>query len=154
MLQNNSKETISTEVHTALNRAMEIAIEDECNYIGCGHILLGLLDNKTDIVYKALNTLNFDLNDEIKQLRAAIKPMETAPEKFDLTTSGREAIKLMVNHARINGQRTISTPSLFIGTITSPYMTAATAFANTNAITPEVFKTALYTVLTKESNDF
>ncbi len=152
MLQNNTKETISPEVHTALNRAVEIAKEDKCNYIGCGHILLGLLYDKNDVVYKALNTLDFDLNDEIKQLHAAILPLEGTPisEQIDLTQSGREAIKLMVSHARRRGQRTIKTPSLFIGAITSPFMTAATAFADTNEITPEVFTTALHTLLNGE----
>ena len=150
----NPKETFAPEVHTALNRAIQIAREDKCNYIGCGHILLGILDNKTDVVYKALKTLDFDLNNEIKQLRKAILPQETlppVPEKLDLTQSGREAIKLMVSHARRKGQRTIKTPSLFIGTITSPFMTAASAFADTNNITPEVFTNALQHIIYNET---
>ena len=97
-------------------------------------------------MYKTLNTLDFDLKQEIKDLRAAIKPLEETPETFTFTQSAKEAVRLAVYHSRRTNRQTIGTASLFIGAITSPYLTAATAFADTNHITPDTFEQAMHSI--------
>ena len=98
-------------------------------------------------MYKTLNTLDFDLKKEIRELRAAIKPLEQNPETFTFSQSAKEAVRLAVYHSRRTNKRTIGTISLFIGAITSPYLTAATAFADTNNITQDTFDQAMHSIL-------
>ena len=93
-------ETFSNNLTNIISKAITLAKESKCNYIGTGHLLLGIWE--TDCTAKKiLTTFNVDYNKEIEDLRKSILNNDKLSDtSFQPTESAKEAIKIAVNTAR------------------------------------------------------
>ena len=141
-------ETLNKAFHTVINNAIKIAQDTKCDYVGTGHALLALYEYEECTASKILRSFDeINYEKEIADLRDSIKPHDEPAPDLKISPALKSAIANAVSQARITNAREIGTEHLLHGLITTPFITASVAFAETNKITTSRVRETLHTLL-------
>ena len=141
-------ETLSNDVRTVITNATTLARDTKCDYVGTGHALLALYEYEECTASKILRSFTeINYEKEIADLRDSIKPHDEPAPDLKLSPALKSAIANAVSQARITNNKVIGTEHLLHGLITTPFITASVAFAETNKITTSRVRESLHSIL-------
>lgn len=141
-------EHLSANAHIVINNATKLARDTNCDYVGTGHALLALYDYeecKGSKILRSFTDVNYEK--EIPDLRDSIKAHEEPNPELKFSPALKDAITNAVGQARITNAEYIGTEHLLHGLISTQFITASVAFAETNKITTSRVRTALHNLL-------
>lgn len=141
-------ETLDKDIRTVISNAIKIAKDTNCDYVGTGHALLALYEYEECTGSKILRSFDdIDYEKEIADLRKSIKSHDEPEPSIKLSPALKSAVANAVSQARITNTKIIGTEHLLHGLITTPFITASVAFAETNNITTSRVRETLHSLL-------
>jgi ATP-dependent Clp protease ATP-binding subunit ClpA len=101
---------------TAIACAQDAARERQHGYVGTEHLLIGILDEGSNLALKVLSVLDLEVDDVRAELLASLLPASTeVPEHPPFTALAKKALKLATDEAAGLGHNYVGCEHLLLG---------------------------------------